>query len=79
VSYEYGSNFQFIVLDCMPALLGISNLLVQIRLHWDLTQKRAPSPSLVTPRFRFPVDIDAGDNQEDSGSEEGTKTLYLHA
>jgi hypothetical protein len=79
VSYECGSNVQLIVLDCMPVVVGISHLLVQIRLHWDLTQKRAPSSSLVTPRFRFSVGIDAGDSQVDSGPEEGMKTLYLHA
>ncbi|KAJ7882149.1 hypothetical protein B0H13DRAFT_2048429 [Mycena leptocephala] len=49
VSYQC-SNIQFIVLDCMPVVVGISNLLVQIRLHWDLTEKRAASARLATPQ-----------------------------
>ncbi|KAF7345814.1 hypothetical protein MVEN_01602800 [Mycena venus] len=77
VSYQCGSNIQFIVLDCMPAVVGISNLLVQIRLHWDLTQKRAASTPFMTPQLRIPLDISVGDSQVGSGSD-GMKTLYLH-
>ncbi|KAF7345815.1 hypothetical protein MVEN_01602900 [Mycena venus] len=55
VSYQCGSNIQFIVLDCMPVVVGISNLLVQIRLHWDLTQEHAASMPFVTPQLKkFP-------------------------
>ncbi|KAF7358460.1 hypothetical protein MVEN_00896500 [Mycena venus] len=79
VSYLCGSNIQFIVQDCLPVVAGISNLLVQIRLRWDLTQERDASPYFVTPRLRFPVDTDSVDSQVNSGSEEGIKTLYLHA
>ncbi|KAF8194018.1 hypothetical protein K438DRAFT_1828397 [Mycena galopus ATCC 62051] len=79
VSYQCGSNIQFIILDCMPVVVGISNLLVQIRLHWDLTQKHAVSPPVVMSRLRFPVDIEAGDSQVDSGAAKGMKALHLHA
>ncbi|KAJ7882142.1 hypothetical protein B0H13DRAFT_2048406 [Mycena leptocephala] len=75
VSNQCGSNIQFIVLDCMPVVVGISNLLVQIRLHWDLTEKRAASTPFATPQLKFPLDI--GDSEDGSGSDGGMKTLCL--
>ncbi|KAF7369329.1 hypothetical protein MVEN_00261200 [Mycena venus] len=47
VSYQCSSNVQLIALDCLPVILGISNLLVQIRLHWDLAQKPESPTSLL--------------------------------
>ncbi|KAJ6544182.1 hypothetical protein B0H19DRAFT_1380497 [Mycena capillaripes] len=76
LSYLCGSNVQFIILDCMPVVLGISNLLVQIRLHWDITQKRASTP-LVTPQMRIPLDLNVRDSQVRSGSN-GMKAPHLH-
>ncbi|KAJ7114160.1 hypothetical protein C8R43DRAFT_1039466 [Mycena crocata] len=40
VSYQAGSNLQFIAIDCMPVMVGIANLLIQIRLHWNTTEKQ---------------------------------------
>jgi hypothetical protein len=71
VSYQY-SNIQFIVFDCMPVVVGISNLLVQIRLHWDLTEKRAASARLATPQQRSPLNL--RDSEVGLGSDGGMKT-----
>ncbi|KAJ7463034.1 hypothetical protein FB451DRAFT_1266698 [Mycena latifolia] len=46
VSYQCGSNLQVIAIDCTPVTIGISNLLIQIRLHWNLTEQRAASAGL---------------------------------
>ncbi|KAJ7610161.1 hypothetical protein FB45DRAFT_1010051 [Roridomyces roridus] len=37
ITYQYGSNIQYVALDCTPVVIGISNLLIQIRMHCDLT------------------------------------------
>ncbi|KAJ7140693.1 hypothetical protein C8R44DRAFT_761753 [Mycena epipterygia] len=51
MSYHLGSNLQVIAIDCMPPMVGISNLLIQIRLHWNLTEQRAGSVSLKTTQY----------------------------
>ncbi|KAJ6537229.1 hypothetical protein DFH09DRAFT_1324335 [Mycena vulgaris] len=57
ISYQCGSNLQFIAADCIPAIIGISNLLVQIRLYWDLTGERESSGSADSAhRLRFATD-----------------------
>ncbi|KAF8215503.1 hypothetical protein K438DRAFT_1954233 [Mycena galopus ATCC 62051] len=56
VSYQCGSNIQFIAADCLSAIVGIANLLLQIRLHWDLTaaKQQSRSPTLrMTNQIRF--------------------------
>ncbi|KAF8132124.1 hypothetical protein K438DRAFT_1998682 [Mycena galopus ATCC 62051] len=67
VSYQCGSNIQFIAADCLSAIVGIANLLLQIRLHWDLTaakqQSRSPT-SRMTNQIRFVgFDVEGGQGQ----------------
>ncbi|KAJ7664097.1 hypothetical protein B0H17DRAFT_1092308 [Mycena rosella] len=59
VSYQCGSNLQFIAVDCTPPIVGISNLLIQIRLHWDLTKDQADSSSSITNPIRFTSDVES--------------------
>ncbi|KAF7341068.1 hypothetical protein MSAN_02092900 [Mycena sanguinolenta] len=73
VAFERGSNLQFLAIDCLPVIAGISNLLIQIRLHWDLTnysQQRMEPKFRVTTSIRFaPSDLQVGSNQfEDFGA-----------
>ncbi|KAJ7778594.1 hypothetical protein DFH07DRAFT_950612 [Mycena maculata] len=66
VSYQCGSNLQFVAVDCMPAVMGIANLLIQIRLRWDLTQESmATDTGARATQLRF-----APDDSETSGSSE---------
>ncbi|KAJ7738740.1 hypothetical protein B0H16DRAFT_1424752 [Mycena metata] len=37
ISYQCGSNLQFIAVDCTPVLVGISNILIHLRLHFDFS------------------------------------------
>ncbi|KAJ6460314.1 hypothetical protein C8R45DRAFT_1029899 [Mycena sanguinolenta] len=56
VAFESDSNLQFLAVDCIPVITGISNLLVQIRLHWDLTgdaQHSTESKSRMATRIKF--------------------------
>ncbi|KAF7347955.1 hypothetical protein MSAN_01747600 [Mycena sanguinolenta] len=71
VTFEIGSNLQFLAVDCIPVITGISNLLIQIRLHWDLTdnsQQCINSTSHMAPHIGFaPIDLEVGSNHlEDS-------------
>ncbi|KAJ7500559.1 hypothetical protein B0H11DRAFT_2225550 [Mycena galericulata] len=63
VSYQCGSNIQFIATDCAPAIIGISNMLIHIRLHIDLAQARPGAMSLPTNPIIFASEV------EDSQSE----------
>ncbi|KAJ6460315.1 hypothetical protein C8R45DRAFT_941870 [Mycena sanguinolenta] len=57
VAFESGSNLQLLAIDCIPVMIGISNLFIQIRLHWDLTsnsQHRMKPKSRMTSRDPFP-------------------------
>ncbi|KAJ7473339.1 hypothetical protein FB451DRAFT_1133863, partial [Mycena latifolia] len=57
ITYQCGSNLQFIAADCVPAVLGISNLLIHIRLYWDLTKTQASeSCPDFTHQIRFATD-----------------------
>ncbi|KAF8171215.1 hypothetical protein K438DRAFT_1940784 [Mycena galopus ATCC 62051] len=66
VSYQCGSNIQFVAADCVPVIIGISNLLLQIRLHRDLTTATIPQGDQCTAtQIRFTtshseVEVDAG-------------------
>ncbi|KAJ6566135.1 hypothetical protein B0H19DRAFT_1137039 [Mycena capillaripes] len=72
ISYQCGSNIQFIALDCMPAVVGIANVLIQIRLHFDLSEKSACS---VSHQIRFATDVDGSQNAMDLDI--GTKSINL--
>ncbi|KAJ6537301.1 hypothetical protein DFH09DRAFT_91467 [Mycena vulgaris] len=62
ISYQCGSDLQFIAVDCMPAVVGISNLLIQIRLHWDRTRGRQDSGHLKsTQQIQFATDLKGRD------------------
>ncbi|KAF7326470.1 hypothetical protein MVEN_02614000 [Mycena venus] len=68
VSYQRGSNIQFVAADCVPVVIGISNLLLQLRLHRDLTTATIPQQYQCTcrevpTRIRFTTshaEVDAG-------------------
>ncbi|KAJ7203676.1 hypothetical protein B0H12DRAFT_478112 [Mycena haematopus] len=56
VAFQSGSNLQFVAVDCIPVITGISNLLMQIRLHWDLTNDTPPcreSQARITTQISF--------------------------
>ncbi|KAJ7473315.1 hypothetical protein FB451DRAFT_1133839 [Mycena latifolia] len=55
ITYQCGSNLQFIAADCMPAVLGISNLLIQIRLYFTKTQASESCPNFIH-QIRFATD-----------------------
>ncbi|KAJ7907678.1 hypothetical protein B0H13DRAFT_689602 [Mycena leptocephala] len=62
VSYQWGSNLQFVAVDCMPAVIGISNALIQIRLHFDLSEKCVHP---VSHQIRFETDVDGSQGAVD--------------
>ncbi|KAJ7140696.1 hypothetical protein C8R44DRAFT_692649 [Mycena epipterygia] len=69
ISYQFGSNLQVIAIDCTPPMVGISNLLIQIRLHWNLTEKRAGSGSLKsTHQIRFATFPETSHVDQESGT-----------
>ncbi|KAJ7907661.1 hypothetical protein B0H13DRAFT_2018250 [Mycena leptocephala] len=73
ISYHWGSNLQFIAVDGKPAVTGISNALIQIRLHFDLSEKCVHS---VSNQIKFATDVDGSLGAVDP--EMGTKSILAN-
>ncbi|KAJ7673362.1 hypothetical protein B0H17DRAFT_1083208 [Mycena rosella] len=68
ISYQCGSDLQVIGIDCTPPMLGISNLLIQIRLHWNLAEQRAASGATENIKFATVTGKSQGDVNLESRS-----------
>ncbi|KAJ7084602.1 hypothetical protein B0H15DRAFT_386737 [Mycena belliarum] len=83
ITYQCGSNLQFIAIDCMPAMVGIGNLLIQIRLYWGLNNNVVDVTRSVsiqsTHQLRFATSSDSEGSQcpidVEGGGKAGCTTL----
>ncbi|KAF7362740.1 hypothetical protein MVEN_00623400 [Mycena venus] len=70
ISYQLGSNIQFVAIDGLPAIVGLTNILIFIRLRLDFaehsTQLRG---SAVTHTIVFSPDLESGQRASEAESE----------
>ncbi|KAJ7029717.1 hypothetical protein C8F04DRAFT_744670 [Mycena alexandri] len=72
ISYQCGSNLQFVAVDCTPVLVGISNILIHLRLHFDFSdsEKFADAQS-----HQIEFAVGGGGAEGDIELDMGSKTL----
>ncbi|KAJ7500558.1 hypothetical protein B0H11DRAFT_2378408 [Mycena galericulata] len=69
VSSQLGSNIQFIAIDCIPVIGGVSNMLIHIRLHIDLTQTCPGAMSLPTNPMMFATEVEDRQSEAELATE----------
>ncbi|KAJ6582581.1 hypothetical protein DFH09DRAFT_1360426 [Mycena vulgaris] len=64
ISYQLRSNIQFVAIDGIPAIGGLTNILILIRLRLDLVgHSTQPRGTTVTHMIRFSPDSELGQTQ----------------
>ncbi|KAJ7251010.1 hypothetical protein C8J57DRAFT_1723313 [Mycena rebaudengoi] len=61
ISYQLHSNIQLVAIDGLPAIVGLTNILILIRLRLDFAPHSAqPRDAAVTHTIRFSPDLELG-------------------
>ncbi|KAJ7135245.1 hypothetical protein C8R43DRAFT_1021439 [Mycena crocata] len=71
LTYQCGSNLQSIAMDCAPTVVGVSSVLIQIRIHWDLNESRSSGALVSTRPIRFATE--AEESRRERNREVGMK------
>ncbi|KAJ7924049.1 hypothetical protein B0H13DRAFT_1706884 [Mycena leptocephala] len=69
ISYQFHSNIQFVAIDGLPAIVGLTNALILVRLRLDFAAHATQPRGTASHTIRFSPDLELGQSASEAEAE----------